>query len=58
MTAVAMTQDKEEGERKVTFQQRLPARVAGLLDQMVDCLHAAGHQDMDLEVSTECYMIM
>lgn len=54
---VAMAQGKEEGERKVTFQQRLPARVAGLLDQMVECLRAAGHHDMDLEVCTECYVI-
>ena len=41
----------------MTFQQRLPARVAGLLDQMVECLHGADY-DMDLEVCTECHVIM
>lgn len=46
-----MVQDRED--RKVTFQQRLPARVSAVLDQMVECLHTTGHYDVDLEVCIE-----
>lgn len=53
---IGMAQDKEESDRKVTFHQKLPARVSGLLDQMVECLRTTGHYDMDLEVSIEYHM--
>ena len=40
-----------EKERKVTFQQWLPARVAALLGRMAELLQVAGCVEKDVEVS-------
>ena len=48
--STVFSQEGSERGRKVTFQQRLPARVSGLLDQMSDCLAEDGSSDLDLEV--------
>lgn len=41
---------EKDGGRKVTFKQRLPARVSAVLDQMAELLHSAGYRDTDVDV--------
>ena len=46
-------QVSREKERKVTFQQWLPARVAALLGRMAELLQVAGCVEKDVEVSCQ-----